>query len=73
MTGIDNPFDGNGWSLSVGDVNNNQSLYNLTSLDQPQTYQGYPGYFYENATDIYIYLIPGTATTGSGFVYLLEA
>lgn len=73
MVGIESPFDGTGWSLSIGDKDNNQSLYNLTILDQAQTYQIYPGYYYAVSTDINIYLNIGTATMGSGFAYILEA
>ena len=73
MVGIEVPFDGSGWNLSIGDKNNVQSLYNLTMLDQVQTYQTYPGYYYAISTDINIYLNVGTATMGSGFVYILEA
>lgn len=73
MVGIDVGFDGEGWSLSVGDDFNNQSLYALPTLNLVQTFQAFCGKFYADITNINLYLNSGSATVGSGFVYILEA
>jgi len=72
---IDTAFNGSGWSFSIGDSNNNQSLFAPFEIDlsEIEKFEVNPGYLYTISTQIYLYLNAGNATTGSGFIYLQEA
>ena len=74
IVGIDIPFNGSGWSLSVGDSNNNQNLVtpSQVALDQLDKFELFSGFFYAVPTQINLYIFPGSATTGVGFIYLSE-
>lgn len=73
--GIDEPFDGVGCNITVGDRGNNQSIISTNFVDLTQTGRSdfSPSYFYEEQIAISLFLNASNSKTGSGFVYLLEA
>lgn len=73
VVGIDVPFNGTGWLLSVGDDADQSRLFGLLiDLGNINRYETNPGVLYLNPTAIYLYLNSGSATAGNGFVYILE-
>ncbi len=74
IVGIDTPFDGSGYSLSVGDSVKGDRLVapNQIALDRVDKFELFSGFLYAVPTQINLYISPGSATTGEGFIYLLE-
>lgn len=70
---ITTPFDGSGWSLTVGDSGDDDRLMqaNQNNPGVERTYESTPSYQYADVTDINLYITPGTATEGTGYIVLI--
>lgn len=67
------PFDGSGASLTIGDVGDNSALFPATGISvyEGAAWVSTPVLTYGVNTQVNLYIVPGTATIGSGIISLV--